>query len=373
MSRRKRRKAQSEAGADSGSPGERLQKVLASAGIGSRRECEELIVAGRIEVDGRVVKELGSRVDPQVQEVRVDGVAIPRPRRVYFALHKPAGIVCTNSDPSGRVRAVDLVRSDDRLFTVGRLDRGSEGLILLTNDGELANRLTHPRYGVEKRYIARVVGNPDNELFARLRRGIHLAEGVARVSDIQVKKRAPRFVDLEISLREGRNREIRRILARVGHKVVRLKRIAIGPLRLGMLPVGASRPLTRDEIHRLQKCSDPRQAARRDQATASNPGAASPGPARQGAAKRGASKQSATQQRPAKPAIKPAAHAPAPSKPRRPPARAPIAPAAPAEGWSEQDEVEVREWSDSAKKGSVLSFDDSDSPTSPPPRRKRRS
>jgi 23S rRNA pseudouridine2605 synthase len=132
------------------------------------------------------------------------------------------------------------------------LDRTSEGLILITNDGALANQLTHPRYGVEKRYLVRVAGSPDPELFTRLKRGIQLAEGLARVSDIRVRRRTSRFTDLEMSLHEGRNREIRRVLARVGHKVVRLKRIAIGPLRLGELPTGETRTLTRDEIRQLQ-------------------------------------------------------------------------------------------------------------------------
>jgi 23S rRNA pseudouridine2605 synthase len=243
--------------------GDRLQKVLAAAGIGSRRECEELITGGRVEVDGAVVTELGTRVDPLRQQVRVDGVALPHPKRVYYVLNKPPGVVCTNRDPSGRVQAVDLVRSDERLFTVGRLDRTSEGLILVTNDGELANQLTHPRYGVDKRYLVRVAGSPDPLLFTRLRRGIYLAEGVARVSDVRVRKRGSKYTDLEIALREGRNREIRRMLARVGHKILRLKRIAIGPLRLGELPTGATRPLTRDELRKLQELARPASGRRR--------------------------------------------------------------------------------------------------------------
>lgn len=137
---------------------ERLQKVLAAAGIGSRRECEELILEGRVEVDGEIVQALGTRVDPMSQRIRVDGTMLPTPKRVYYMLNKPTGVLCTNNDPSGRARAVDLIRSNERLFTVGRLDQASEGLILLTNDGELANRLTHPRYGVEKVYRVRVAG-----------------------------------------------------------------------------------------------------------------------------------------------------------------------------------------------------------------------
>jgi len=167
-------------------------------------------------------------------------------------VHKPAGVLSTNRDPSGRIRVVDLVHSQERLFTVGRLDRASEGLILVTNDGDLANRLTHPRYGVEKVYRVRVAGCPAPEVFRRLLRGVYLAEGTARAAGVRVRHRHRESTELEISLREGHNREIRRVLARVGHKVLWLKRIAIGPLRLGNLPVGAHRKLTHDEVRQLE-------------------------------------------------------------------------------------------------------------------------
>jgi 23S rRNA pseudouridine2605 synthase len=261
------------AGTDDGDrQGDRLQKVLAAAGLGSRRECEELIVTGRVEIDGQTTTKLGTRVDPLKQDIRVDGVSLPRPKRLHYVLNKPPGVVCTNNDPSGRLRAIDLVRSGERLFTIGRLDRTSEGMILITNDGELANRLTHPRYGVEKRYLVRIVGSPNPVIFEKLKKGIHLAEGIARVSDIRVRKRSSKFTDVEIVLQEGRNREIRRILARIGHKVVRLKRIAIGPLKLGELPVGESRSLTRDEVKQLQLASEPnRRKDRSPKAKSSEP------------------------------------------------------------------------------------------------------
>lgn len=236
--------------------GQRLQKVLASAGVGSRRECEELILAGRVEVDRQTVTELGTRVDPQRQQIRVDGVVLTCPKRLYFAVNKPPGVVSTNWDPAARMRVVDLVRSDERLFPVGRLDRTSEGLILVTNDGELANRLTHPRYGVEKTYLARVAGCPSPHELDRLRTGVHLAEGLARVASVRVKRRQRETTELEIVLDEGRNREIRRILARIGHKVLQLKRTAVGPLQLGSLPVGACRPLTREEVQLLDRASE---------------------------------------------------------------------------------------------------------------------
>jgi len=227
--------------------------VLAAAGIASRRECEELIREGRVEVNRTVIAELGSRVDPLRDEIRVDGTPVPRPKLVYYAVNKPPGVVCTNSDPSGRLRVVDLVKSDERLFTVGRLDRTSEGLIIVTNDGQLANRLTHPRYGVEKRYSVRVIGHPTPQQLGKLRKGIHLSEGTVHVASLRVKRRHKQSTDLEIVLNEGRNREIRRILARIGHKVVGLQRTAMGTVRLGNLPVGACRRLTQEEVRRLRR------------------------------------------------------------------------------------------------------------------------
>jgi 23S rRNA pseudouridine2605 synthase len=234
--------------------GERLQKILAAAGIGSRRQCEELIQAGRVEVDGQTVTELGCRADPMTQEIRVDGEAIDRPELVYYAVNKPVGVVSTSRDPSGRPRVVDLIPGvRERLFPVGRLDLHSAGLILLTNDGELANRLTHPRYGVSKRYRVHVMGEPTPDIFARLKRGVHLAEGVARVDEIFVHVRRGKSTVLDIVLSEGRNREIRRIMAQVGHKVLELLRTGVGPVRLGKLPPGGYRRLTRAEVESLRR------------------------------------------------------------------------------------------------------------------------
>jgi 23S rRNA pseudouridine2605 synthase len=242
---------------------ERLQKVLAASGVGSRRDCEELIREGRVEVDRQVVTELGTRVDPLKQEIRVDGEALRRPQRLYFAVNKPAGVVTTNEDPSGRTRVVDLVPTEERVFAVGRLDRSSEGLILVTNDGEFANRLTHPRYGVAKTYLVRVAGTPTQAELLKLRRGIHLAEGVARVESLHVKGRHKNATDMVLVLREGKNREIRRILARIGHKVVRLKRIAIGRLKLADLPAGAWRRLAPQEVEMLLEEATMRRRERR--------------------------------------------------------------------------------------------------------------
>jgi 23S rRNA pseudouridine2605 synthase len=241
--------------------GQRLQKVLAAAGVDSRRRCEELILAGRVEIDRRVVTELGVRVDPDAQEIRLDGVPLRRSKRLYYAVNKPSGVISTNSDPSGRPRVVDLVPAGDaRMFTVGRLDLYSEGLILLTNDGELANRLAHPRYGVEKVYRVLVAGSPTPEALAQLRRGIHLAEARVQIAKITVKSRYKKSTALEMVLDEGRNREIRRALAKIGHKVEQLIRVAVGPVRLGELPSGKCRPLTSVEIRALQDVGRGRKA-----------------------------------------------------------------------------------------------------------------
>ena len=257
--------------------GERLQKVLAAAGVGSRRDCEELIREGRVEVDRQVITELGTRVDPVRQEIRVDGEALRQPQRLYYAVNKPIGVVTTNFDPSGRPRVIDLVPTEERVFAVGRLDRASEGLILVTNDGEFANRITHPRYGVEKTYLVRVAGQPTPADLARLKKGVYLADGFCRVQSIVAKKRQGKSTDLVMVLNEGRNRELRRILARVGHKVLRLKRIAVGSIKLAELPPGAWRRLMPDEIESLLRLAkEKRKAAKAKRKPVRPPGSGKP-------------------------------------------------------------------------------------------------
>jgi 23S rRNA pseudouridine2605 synthase len=226
--------------------------VLAAAGIASRRDCEELIREGRVEVDRQVVTELGTRVDPRRQEIRVDGEKLPQPKLVYYAVHKPEGVVSTSRDPAGRPRVIDLLPPDaPRVFCVGRLDLSSDGLILVTNDGELAQGLTHPRHGVEKIYHVQISGRIDDDELRRLKRGVHLAEGFAHVKHARVKSRRKQSTILEMVLDEGRNREIRRLLARVGHKLQRLTRVAVGPVRLGDMPPGAVRILSPKEVAAL--------------------------------------------------------------------------------------------------------------------------
>ncbi|TWT99679.1 Ribosomal large subunit pseudouridine synthase B [Botrimarina colliarenosi] len=257
--------------------GERLQKVLAAAGIASRRDCEELILEGRVLIDGEVVSELGARVDLDKQTVHVDGEALAKPKLVYFAVNKPTGVVCTARDPSGRPRVTDLLPpSVGRVFAVGRLDMSSEGLILLTNDGDLANRLTHPRHGVEKLYHVQVAGKPTAEALSEVRKGVYLDEGRVAFANIKVKSTKKSSAILEVILDEGRNREIRRVLARVGHKVQKLERIAVGPVRLGEMPSGAYRPLTREEITALVEATQPKAKAAKAKPPKRKPAASKP-------------------------------------------------------------------------------------------------
>lgn len=230
---------------------QRLQRVLAGAGFGSRRQCEELIEDGRVHVDGVVVTKLGTSADPSKDKILVDGLPLKKQKLVYFVVNKPVGVVTTNRDPQGRPRVVDLVPPDERVFPVGRLDRSSEGLIILTNDGELAQRLTHPKFGVQKVYRVIVAGRVETETMKKMRTGMYIAEGFVNVDGAKLIKARPRATELEITLREGKNREIRRILARLGHKVQQLRRIAVGPVRLGDVPAGAYRVLRREEVDKL--------------------------------------------------------------------------------------------------------------------------
>ena len=235
----------------------RLQKVLARAGLGSRRACEELILAGRVRVDGRAVSQLGTRVIPGIQKIVVDGETIRTERSAHFLLNKPAGYLCTNNDPRGRPRVIDLFPANGpRLFTVGRLDENSRGLLIVTNDGELAHRLVHPRYQVSRIYRVQVAGIPNRASLPALRDGLHVSDGFFQVQSARKLKTRGKSAFLELELRQGRNREIRRLMARVGHKVMSLERIAFGPLRLGRLKVGEHRRLRADELNSLHELID---------------------------------------------------------------------------------------------------------------------
>ena len=230
---------------------EKLQKVLAAAGVASRRVCEELIMEGRVRVNGEVAG-VGTRVDAEVDVLEVDGALVStRADLVHYLLHKPAGVVTTAKDTHGRPTVVDLVPVEPRVFPVGRLDVDTEGLLLLTNDGELTNRLTHPSHGVEKEYLAEVKGTPSRGALRQLREGVELDDG--RTAPAKASVVAPGVVRLV--LHEGRNRQVRRMCEAVGHPVTRLVRTRIGPLTDTKLKPGEWRPLAPDEVAALAKAA----------------------------------------------------------------------------------------------------------------------
>ena len=242
--------------------GERLQKVLAHAGVASRRHAEELMRAGRVTVNGAVVRELGTRVDPARDEVRVDGQPVRAAvAHTYLLLNKPAGPVTTMHDPQGRRTVLDLLPPElvaRRVYPVGRLDRDTEGLLLLTDDGELALRLTHPRYALAKVYEALVAGQPSAETLVALSRGVALPGETRPTAPARawVARRVGDETWIGLELHEGRNRQVRRMLDKVGYPVLRLRRTRVGPVALGGLAVGAWRELTADEVAALRRATD---------------------------------------------------------------------------------------------------------------------
>jgi len=247
--------------------GERLQKVLARVGLGSRRVCEELIGEGRVTVDGAVA-ELGCRVNVESARIEVDGAPVGvRPGLVYYLLNKPAGVVTTTSDPYDRLTVVDLVPDDPRVFPVGRLDAQTEGLLLLTNDGDLAHRLTHPSFGVDKEYLAEVEGRPPPAAVRRLREGVVLEDGrTAPARAVLVEASV-----LRITIHEGRNRQVRRMCEAVGYPVVRLVRTRIGPLVDRSLAPGSHRTLVAEEMRALRRAVSDRASEVQETSTGRPP------------------------------------------------------------------------------------------------------
>jgi 23S rRNA pseudouridine2605 synthase len=232
----------------------RLQKFLANAGVAARRKAEDLILAGRVTVNGRAVTELGTRIDPERDRVAVDAQPIVPQSRLWIALHKPAGYLTSRGDPHGRPTIYELLPPEHRgLFYVGRLDFDSEGLVLLTNDGDLAHRLQHPRFQVPRVYDVTVAGSLDESASAQLLNGVVLEDGPARVLELQVLQRSNRQTTARVTLAEGRKREVRRLFAAVGHEVLRLRRISYGAIELATLKSGSWRPLTMAEIAALER------------------------------------------------------------------------------------------------------------------------
>lgn len=234
---------------------ERLHKFMARAGVGSRRKNEELIKEGRVKVNGRVVTELGTKINPTQDVVEVDNMVIHvKEEKIYLMLNKPAGFITSVTDQYGRPTVIDLLGGvSDRVFPVGRLDLDTEGLLFLTNDGELAFRLTHPRYKVKKKYTAEVEGHPSDESLDKLRKGIMLEDGITAPAEIRVIKETRSSTFLSVTIHEGKKRQIRRMFQEVGHTVIFLKRNAVDGVLLDKLPIGNFRPLTPKEVEMLYR------------------------------------------------------------------------------------------------------------------------
>jgi 23S rRNA pseudouridine2605 synthase len=233
-------------------PLERLHKVLAHAGFGSRRKCEQMIRDGLVQVDGKTVTEMGIKVDPGQNKIKCDGRYLRAERKVVLLLNKPRRIICTTQDEHGRKTVNDLMHGvRERVYPVGRLDSASQGMVVMTNDGDLTNRLTHPRYGVSRTYHVVVQGEVTPETVEKMSRGVWLAEGKTGPIQVAIKKRDHGMTILEATIHEGMNREVRRVFAKYGFKVKHLKRVKIGQLMLGQLPEGRYRALTPKEIEML--------------------------------------------------------------------------------------------------------------------------
>lgn len=232
----------------------RLQKFLAMAGIASRRACEKLILDGRVQVNGKIVKELGIKVDPDVDEVRVDGeICRIKMKPVYIIMNKPKGVLTTVKDPFGRPTIIDLLAGvKERVFPVGRLDKDTEGLLIITNDGELSYKLTHPKHQIDKTYIAKVMGVPDEKDIRRLRKGIFLEDGKTAPAKVRILKKGKNFAVLEIIIHEGRKRQVRRMCEAIGYPVLSLRRTHIGNLVLRGLAPGEWRYMTEEEVNYLK-------------------------------------------------------------------------------------------------------------------------
>ncbi len=235
---------------------QRLQKVLAAAGVGSRRACEDLILEGVVRVNRKAVDELPVFVNPDEDVITVNGKRIHAAEKVYFLLNKPKGYLCTNADPFGRKKAIDLVDTEARVFCVGRLDADTVGAIILTNDSELTNRLTHPRYELPKTYEVVIKGRVDGESIEKMKKGTWLAEGKTGRSAVKVLHRSQTETTLQIIIRQGLNRQIRRIIVRVGYKVKSLKRTKIGNIGIKGMRLGQCKPLTKGQVEYLRKETD---------------------------------------------------------------------------------------------------------------------
>ena len=275
----------------------RLQKFLSNAGVSSRRKAEELIAGGKVKVNGRVVTELGTKVDDAKDVVVVDGKTVRSSEPVWIALHKPRNYVSTRSDPQGRPTVYDLLpEAFHGLFYVGRLDMDSEGLILMTNDGDTANRMLHPRYEVERVYEVLIRGELKPDRIDQLLEGVEIEDGIARAESVRVLGLARNEMRLRLALREGKKREVRRMLWAVGHKVLRLKRTSYGPIKLDRLPEGKWRKLTAEELNALPKGTSAKRAPSKKRGPVKR-GPVKRGPEKRGPVKRGPAKRGAVKKK----------------------------------------------------------------------------
>ncbi|MHC5059475.1 MAG: pseudouridine synthase [Planctomycetota bacterium] len=234
-------------------PKQRLQKILAAAGVASRRKCEELIKEGLVRVNRKVIDELPAFADSDTDIITVSGKRIRRAEKVYFLLNKPKGVICTSSDPHGRKKAIDLIDCAIRIFCVGRLDADTTGAIILTNDSDLANRLTHPKYELPKTYEVKIRGRVEGESLEKLKKGVWLAEGKTARAAVKVIRRTPTESLIQVTIRQGLNRQVRRTIAKLGHKVKALKRTRIGNITIKALPIGSYKKLSKAQISYLKK------------------------------------------------------------------------------------------------------------------------
>ncbi|MFC5699844.1 pseudouridine synthase [Cohnella faecalis] len=238
---------------------ERLQKILANAGVASRRKCEELIAAGKVTVNDKVVSELGAKADPASDVIAVNGKPIKQEKKLYILFNKPKGVITSATDPKGRTVVTDFMREvKERVYPVGRLDYDTEGLLLLTNDGDLAHILTHPKHHVPKTYLATVERVPHGSKLEKLQKGVKLDDGMTAPAEAEYHDIDPegKYATISITIREGRNRQVRRMFEAIGHPVTRLKRVSFGGIALGSLQRGKHRSLTAEEIQKLRDAAD---------------------------------------------------------------------------------------------------------------------
>ncbi|MDO8886104.1 pseudouridine synthase [Candidatus Oleimmundimicrobium sp.] len=232
---------------------QRLQKVMAEAGVASRRKCEKLIAEGKVRVNGEIVKELGFKVNPSKDVIDIEGKILKIPEKIYLMLNKPVGYLTSVSDPFNRPTVMDLVKEKARVFPVGRLDKETEGLLIFTNNGELAHRLMHPSFKFKKTYVAEIDGYPTEESLTKLRKGVELDDGITYLAEVKLLKKRTKNSVIEISISEGRKRQVRRMFKAIGHNIIKLKRINYGPLSVEGLKLGEYRYLTDTEVKLLKK------------------------------------------------------------------------------------------------------------------------